>query len=104
MDFQPFFLDGAGKPENLPVSNQLLGFRHLLIDEFQDISPQICSGGCWRFIGNWLQDGIAPSIMSIGDDWQSIYGWRGSAPELFIHFEKYFPISPNWEGNRPYIG
>ena len=29
--------------------------------------------------------------MAIGDDWQSIYGWRGSSPELFIDFDRHFP-------------
>ncbi|MBX9753478.1 MAG: UvrD-helicase domain-containing protein, partial [Pseudomonadaceae bacterium] len=33
----------------------------------------------------------AVSLMAIGDDWQSIYGWRGSSPELFIDFDKHFP-------------
>lgn len=99
--FNRFFLDGAGNPENLPVSNQLLGFRHLLIDEFQDISPQIVR---WLLAihRKLVASGIAPSIMAIGDDWQSIYGWRGSAPELFINFEKYFPISSEL-GRKPAI-
>ncbi|SDH92945.1 DEAD/DEAH box helicase [Pseudomonas panipatensis] len=65
-------------------------FSHLLIDEFQDISPQIVL---------WLQavqrhlsrQGQAPSLMAIGDDWQSIYGWRGSSPELFMDFDRHFP-------------
>ncbi len=65
-------------------------FEHLLIDEFQDISPQIVQ---------WLQalhrrlarQKSSPSLMAIGDDWQSIYGWRGSSPELFMDFDKYFP-------------
>lgn len=65
-------------------------FSHLLIDEFQDISPQIVQ---------WLQAvqraqagrGEAVSLMAIGDDWQSIYGWRGSSPELFIDFDRHFP-------------
>lgn len=65
-------------------------FSHLLIDEFQDISPQIVQ---------WLQavhsalarKNCAVSLMAIGDDWQSIYGWRGSSPELFMDFDKYFP-------------
>lgn len=63
---------------------------HLLIDEFQDISPQIV---------HWLQAvqrtlaerGEAVSLMAIGDDWQSIYGWRGSSPELFMDFDRHFP-------------
>lgn len=63
---------------------------HLLIDEFQDISPQIVQ---------WLQavqrrlarQGHAVTLMAIGDDWQSIYGWRGSSPELFMDFDRHFP-------------
>ncbi len=65
-------------------------FPVALIDEFQDVSPQIVL---------WLQalhrrlatQGTAPSLMAIGDDWQSIYGWRGSSPELFIDFDRHFP-------------
>lgn len=68
----------------------LLALSHLLIDEFQDISPQIVL---------WLQavhrrlhaTGERISLMAIGDDWQSIYGWRGSSPELFIDFDRHFP-------------
>ncbi len=71
-------------------ADALAPFSHLLIDEFQDISPQIVQ---------WLQalhrslasQGEAVSLMAIGDDWQSIYGWRGSSPELFMDFDKYFP-------------
>ncbi|MDN7878729.1 UvrD-helicase domain-containing protein [Burkholderia aenigmatica] len=77
----------------LNVSPEVLRpFTHLLVDEFQDISPQIVS---------WLRAtqkrlsiaGGTPTIMAIGDDWQSIYGWRGSAPELFIRFNHHFPSS-----------
>ncbi|QLC73933.1 DEAD/DEAH box helicase [Pseudomonas sp. LPB0260] len=68
----------------------LAPFQHLLIDEFQDISPQIVQ---------WLQalhralqrQKQAVSLMAIGDDWQSIYGWRGSSPELFMDFDRHFP-------------
>ncbi|KPN73527.1 UvrD-helicase domain-containing protein [Neisseria sp. 74A18] len=97
--FNRLFLNGANQPETLPSTNQLLKFRHLLIDEFQDISPQIVK---WILaIHRKLADiNIDPSIMAIGDDWQSIYGWRGSAPELFIHFEEHFPISSQLE-SRP---
>lgn len=77
--------DGQGAPADV-----LAPFSHLLIDEFQDISPQIVQ---------WLQavqraraaQGVAVSLMAIGDDWQSIYGWRGSSPELFIDFDRHFP-------------
>lgn len=79
----------AGAAPGIPAE-ALAPFNHLLIDEFQDISPQIVQ---------WLQavhralarQGTAVSLMAIGDDWQSIYGWRGSSPELFMDFDKHFP-------------
>lgn len=63
---------------------------HLLIDEFQDISPQIVQ---WlQALHRHLARNKQPvTLMAIGDDWQSIYGWRGSSPELFMSFDKYFP-------------
>ena len=77
------------KGDGVPAE-ALAPFSHLLIDEFQDISPQIVQ---------WLQavhraltrQGQAVSLMAIGDDWQSIYGWRGSSPELFMDFDRHFP-------------
>lgn len=68
----------------------LLALSHLLIDEFQDISPQIVQ---WlQAVHRRLQGaGERISLMAIGDDWQSIYAWRGSSPELFIDFDRHFP-------------
>lgn len=68
----------------------LLALNHLLIDEFQDISPQIVQ---WlqAVQRNLAQRGETVSLMAIGDDWQSIYGWRGSSPELLIDFDRHFP-------------
>lgn len=100
--FNRLFLRGANDENGLPQNyRQLFNFKHLLIDEFQDISPQIV---------NWIKaihrklvsNGFAPSIMAIGDDWQSIYGWRGSAPELFINFHKYFPVHRDLGGKPAY--
>ncbi|MFV3333071.1 UvrD-helicase domain-containing protein [Pseudomonas sp. NY15437] len=72
------------------LAQALAPFQHLLIDEFQDVSPQIVL---------WLQAlhrdlakrGESVSLMAIGDDWQSIYAWRGSSPELFMDFDRHFP-------------
>lgn len=54
-------------------------FRHILIDEFQDINPVqyetiklLASGAC--------------NIFAVGDDDQSIYGFRGSQPECLKRF------------------
>lgn len=89
-----FLLLGEGYLDRPLMGSQLAitPFTHLLVDEFQDISPQIVS---WlRATQRRVQKlSLAPSLMAIGDDWQSIYGWRGSAPELFIDFEKHFKCS-----------
>jgi hypothetical protein len=68
------------------------GMRHLLIDEFQDISPQIVKWirGCQREL---VKRGRAGSITCVGDDWQSIYGWRGSSPDFFVRFKHFFPAT-----------
>jgi superfamily I DNA/RNA helicase len=81
----------SAKPGQIPIS-KLTAMRHLLVDEFQDISP---------ILANWIKamqrllvqsnQTLPVSVMSIGDDWQSIYGWRGSSPQLFIDFKDYFP-------------
>ncbi len=66
---------------------QALAFRldsqidHLLLDEFQDTSPQQ-----WRVLRALAQRVTADpqqSFFCVGDVKQSIYGWRGGVPEIF---------------------
>ncbi len=59
-------------------------FRHVLVDEFQDTNElqlilikALCSEH-----GN---------LFAVGDDDQSIYGWRGARVENMLQFEDYFP-------------
>ena len=87
--FQRLTLQLNSGGSNAPL-DAFAPFSHLLIDEFQDISPQIVQ---WlqALHGALARRGEAVSLMAIGDDWQSIYGWRGSSPELFMDFDKYFP-------------
>ncbi len=54
-------------------------FRHLLVDEFQDINPVQ-----YRLIKAWSK--TAESVFVIGDPDQSIYGFRGSDPRCFHSF------------------
>ncbi|MFM0042144.1 UvrD-helicase domain-containing protein [Paraburkholderia sediminicola] len=73
------------------VLTPVLGpMQHLLIDEFQDISPQIVKWvhGCQREL---VRRGLGGSLTCVGDDWQSIYGWRGSSPDFFVRFKHHFP-------------
>jgi superfamily I DNA/RNA helicase len=89
---QAFLLMSANAETMAFGPRELGAVRHLLVDEFQDISP---------LIANWLKamhrrlirdaQDKPLSVMAIGDDWQSIYGWRGSAPQLFIDFAAFFP-------------
>jgi superfamily I DNA/RNA helicase len=96
-----FALFSEHSPENLKLlSDELLRpMAHLMIDEFQDVSPQIVSWiraslneirsrGPAMHIGRGAQ---RSSLLCVGDDWQSIYGWRGSSPSYFMEFNKQFP-------------
>ena len=63
-------------------------YRHILVDEFQDTSmPQ------WQIIRSWLDSAVSterpPSIFIVGDDKQSIFGWRGARPEIMVAAENF---------------
>lgn len=70
----------------------------LLIDEFQDVGANTISWVRATFSeierrGLAAQTLGAPayaSVMAVGDDWQSIYGWRGSSPRFLMEFGKEF--------------
>ena len=56
-------------------------FRHILIDEFQDINPV-------QYETIRLLAGKDTCLFAVGDDDQSIYGFRGSRPECMKRFEQ----------------
>jgi superfamily I DNA/RNA helicase len=88
-----FFMLHEGSPHLATVAlNKLRSMQHLLIDEFQDISPLVVKfvQGIHTQLATLLPQEERPSLLVVGDDWQSIYGWRGSAPHFFIHFAKLF--------------
>ena len=57
--------------------------RHLLVDEYQDINRAES-----QFIKSLAKD--AESFFVVGDDDQSIYGWRGADPNIIRNFQKDF--------------
>lgn len=69
-------------------------FTHVMIDEFQDISPEIVYWirGMLRFL---KKKDIPSSFLVVGDDDQSIYGWRGSDPQYITDFDCHFPTEEN---------
>ena len=58
-------------------------FQYILVDEFQDVN---------NLQVELIRLLIKPEtqLFCVGDDWQSIYGFRGSNVEYIINFEKYF--------------
>lgn len=58
-------------------------FSHILIDEFQDCNPM-------QYETLKLLSGEPHSIFAVGDDDQSIYGFRGACPDILRRFAEDF--------------
>ncbi len=59
-------------------------FKYVLVDEYQDTNA-----AQYQLIR--LLTGPAKNIAVVGDDWQSIYSWRGADYRNILNFEKDFP-------------
>jgi DNA helicase-4 len=59
-------------------------FSHIMVDEYQDVNTlQV----------NMVDALLTPesNLFCVGDDWQSIYGWRGSEVEHIVRFKEHYP-------------
>ena len=74
----------VARPEVLKMWQER--FKYILIDEFQDICP--LQYEVVRLLAK-PQD----NLFIVGDDDQSIYGFRGSKPEIMLNFNKDYPDS-----------
>lgn len=78
-------------------------FRYILVDEFQDVNNlQV------ELVKLMLDDDT--QLFCVGDDWQSIYGFRGSNVSYIIDFENHFPearvvkLNLNYRSTQQIVG
>ena len=78
-------------------------FEHILVDEYQDTNHV-------QFL---LVERLARAhrnILVVGDDDQSIYGWRGAEVRNILEFREHFPnasvfyLEQNYRSTRPILG
>lgn len=77
--------------------------KHLLVDEFQDTNRLQLD------LVTLLANGAPPDVCVVGDDDQSIYGWRGAEISNILEFEKHFPhptivrLERNYRSREPIL-
>ena len=70
-------------------------FKYIHVDEFQDTNK----------VQFWIINRLASvhkNIFVVGDDDQSIYGWRGAKIENILHFDKIYPGAKIYKLERNY--
>jgi DNA helicase-2/ATP-dependent DNA helicase PcrA len=66
------------------AASQRFSFRHLFVDEFQDVSRLQLA-----LLRAWLGD--RSDLCVVGDDAQAIYAFAGADPAVLQEFARYFP-------------
>ena len=80
LDFQDMINDSARILREKQLAKEVLDFKYIIVDEYQDISRQ-------RFdLTKELSKLCDAKIIAVGDDWQSIYAFSGSDITLFTQF------------------
>lgn len=87
MDFDDLLLKARELLRDHPEARADLRsrYRHILVDEFQDTNKLQLE------LVSLLTADERPNICVVGDDDQSIYGWRGAEASNLLEFERHFP-------------
>ena len=76
------FVDIDAEEDDSPI---LSGYEYIIVDEFQDTDhPQI------QLLQKMMDTPDFKGLMVVGDDSQSIFGFRFTSPEFIINFARYF--------------
>lgn len=65
-------------------------FRYVLVDEYQDTNPVQAS-----FVS--ILSFVSRNLLVVGDDFQSIYSWRGADYRNILHFPEQYPDAQRYE-------
>ncbi|MDR0957177.1 MAG: UvrD-helicase domain-containing protein [Candidatus Nomurabacteria bacterium] len=86
LDFDDLLLETVRLLKNVKeVRDELRAkLKYILIDEYQDTNK-----AQYQIVKLLLND--AKNICAVGDDWQSIYSWRGADFTNILNFERDFP-------------
>jgi DNA helicase-2/ATP-dependent DNA helicase PcrA len=86
LDFDDLLCETIRLFEKAPAVRQNLQnlIKHILIDEYQDTNK-----AQYKIIK--LLTNSEQNICAVGDDWQSIYSWRGADFTNILNFERDFP-------------
>jgi len=86
LDFDDLLLECVRLLESVPEVRRILQsrFKHILVDEYQDTNK-----AQYKMIKLLLNPD--QNICVVGDDWQSIYSWRGADFTNILNFERDFP-------------
>ena len=104
LDFNDLSIQAVELLKNHPEVKDYVRKRYanILVDEFQDVnSLQI------ELIQQIVSDNN--KLFCVGDDWQGIYGFRGSDVRYIIEFQKYFPdaeiikLNMNYRSNQTIV-
>jgi len=87
MDFDDLLLKARELLRDHPEAREDLRsrYRHIMVDEFQDTNKLQLE------LVSLLTGDERPNICVVGDDDQSIYGWRGAEASNLLEFERHFP-------------